>query len=189
MSGEDQGVECWGLAVEDPLGADSGEGLVQVGIVGRGPFEVPFGVFVDREGDRVVVVGVKVVFEDSPDTIDDQGEGESCSEVGSRGSEGDLGAAGVAVCFDLDLHCEACRTVDSGLVPGDLRFVAEVRPVLTCGGRDDHGEDLTDRWRNGRGVVGDVACGNDLDAGLFTDPVLVRNVAVVDVDAVGRISC
>ena len=75
MSGEDQGVECWGLAVEDLLGAGSGEGLVQVGIVGRGPFEVPFGVFVDREGDRVVVVCVKVVFENSPDAIDDQGEG------------------------------------------------------------------------------------------------------------------
>ena len=51
------------------------------------------------------------------------------------------------------------------------------------------GEDLADRRGNSRGVVGDVASGNDLDAGLFTDPVLVRNVAVVDVDAVGRIRC
>ena len=189
MSGEDHRVESWGLTVEDPLGAGPGKCPVQAGIVGSGPFEVPFGVFVDREGDRVAVVGIKVVFRDIPDTIDDQGEGESCPEVGSRGSEGDLGTAGVAVRFDLDLHCEACRTVDSGLVPGDLRFIAEVQPVLACGGRDDHGEDLTDRRWNSRGVVGDVASGNDLDAGLFTDPVLVRNVAVVDVDAVGGIGC
>ena len=189
MSGQDFRGECWGLAVEDPLSAGSGECPVQVGIVDSDPFKVPFGVFVDREGDRVVVVGVKVVFKDISDTIDDQGEGELCPEVGSRSSEGYLGAAGVAVCFDLDLHCEACRTVDSGLVPDDLRFVAEVQPVLACGGCDDHGENLTDRRRNSRGVVSDVARGDDLDAGLFTDPVLVRNVAVVDVDVVGRISC
>ena len=52
-----------GLTVEDPLGAGPGKCPVQAGIVGSGPFEVPFGVFVDREGDRVAVVGIKVVFE------------------------------------------------------------------------------------------------------------------------------
>ena len=137
----------------------------------------------------MAVIGAQVVFEDIPYAIDDQGQRESCPEVGSRGSEGDLGTTGVAVRFDLDLHCEACRTVDSGLVPGDLRFIAEVQPVLACGGRDDHGEDLADRRRNSRGVVGDVTSGNDLDTGLFTDPVLVRNVAVVDVDGVGGVGC
>ena len=189
VPGEDRRVESRGLTVEDLLDAGSGEGLVQVGIVGRDPFEVPFGVFVDREGDLVTVVGVQVVLEDRLDTIDDQDDGESCPKVGSRSPEGDLGAAGVAVRFDLHLHREACRTIDSGLVPNDLRFIAEVRAVPARGGRDDHCEDLTDRWRNGRGVVGDVTGGHDLDAGLFADPVLVHDVAVVDVDVVHRVSC
>ena len=126
VPGQDRRFECRGLTVEDLLDAGSGEGLVQVGVVGGDPFEVPFGVFVDRENDEVAVIGVKVVFEDGLDTIDHQGENEPCPEVRSRSSEGDLGAAGVAVRFDLDLHRKACRTVDSGLVPDDLRFIAEV---------------------------------------------------------------